>query len=281
MILELVGLEGSGFLFDDMLGEIQHILGDLHVLDLVEIIPLAAHLVGVTQQRSHQALAERFERDDMLAVGQHHAADRDLVHAPDGFADHRKRIMADLAVGDEIIGTDQIAVVDIGLGHELVDLDGMGRFQRDVVELLLRDLDVGVGVDLVALHDVVGADFLAGVGIDLGIFDAVAGFAVDLVEADLFGIRRRRIQRDRAGHERKAQKTFPVGAGGHGLLRKRNNDPLRISSGNPVSSERAGDFVNGVNRGAPDAAWRRIGRARRVESSPPQPAHCCGVTSRG
>src|SRR4029077_20783972 len=44
--------------------------------------------------------------------------------------------------------------------------------------------------------------------------------AVDLVEADFFGIRRRRIEGNRAGHERKAQKAFPVGTGGHGILRK-------------------------------------------------------------
>ena len=98
------------------------------------------------------------------------------------------------------------------------------EFQRDVVEFVLRHLDVGVGIDLVALHDVIGSDFLAGVGIDLGVFDAVAGLAVDLIEADLFAIRRRRIKGDRAGHERKAQEAFPVGAGGHGILRNATDD---------------------------------------------------------
>ena len=96
-----------------------------------------AHLVGVAQQRAHQALAERLQRDDVFAVGQHHAADRDLVHAADGFADHGEGVVADLAVGDEIVGTDQIAVVDVGLGHEFVDLDGVGRLQRDVLEFIL------------------------------------------------------------------------------------------------------------------------------------------------
>ena len=150
-----------------MLGEIEHVLGDLDVLDVVEIFLLAAHLVRVAQQRAHQALAERLQRDDVLAVGQHHAADRDLVHGADGLADHREGVVADLAVGHEIIGADQIAVVDLGLRHELVDLDRVGRFQRDVVELFLADLDVGVGVDLVALDDVLVGDFLAGVGVDL------------------------------------------------------------------------------------------------------------------
>ena len=152
----------------------------------------------------------------------HHAADRNLVHVADGFADHRKGVVADLAVGHQIIGPDQIAVVDIRLRYEFVDLDGSGRFQRDVVEFLFGHLDIGVGIDLVALHDVVGGDLFAGLGIDLGIFDAMAGLAVDLVEGDLLGIRGGRIQSDRAGHERKAQKALPIGAGGHGLLRRRN-----------------------------------------------------------
>jgi len=92
----------------------------------------------------------------VLAGGKHNAADRDLVHAADGLADHREGVVADLAVGNEVIGADQIAAVDLAARHEFVDLDGAGRIQRDVVELFLGDLDIGVGVDLVALHDVVG-----------------------------------------------------------------------------------------------------------------------------
>ena len=178
----------------------------------------------------------------MLAVGQHHAADRDLVQAADGFADHRKRVVADLAVRHQIIGADHIAAVDVGARHEFVDLDGAGRFQREVVKLVLCHLDIGVGIDLVALHDVFVGDFLAGVGVDLGVFDAMAGLAVDLVERDLLGIRRCRIEGDRAGHERKAQKAFPVGAGGHGQTpRDATHERPRIPSQDQVSNmHRAG-----------------------------------------
>jgi len=116
--------------------------------------------------------------------------------------------------------TRPIAAVDVGSGNEFVDLDGASRFQRNVVEFVLRHLDVGIGVDLVALHDVFVGDFLAGIGVDLRIFDAMAGLAVDLVEGDLLGVRRRRVQGDGARHERQAQKTLPIGAGGHGLLQK-------------------------------------------------------------
>ena len=151
----------------------------------------------------------------MLAVGQHHAPDRDLVHLADGLADHREGVVADLAVRTQVVGADQVARVDLAAVDELIDLDGPGRFQRDVLELLLGDLDEGVGVDLVALDDVLVGDLLAGVGVDLGVLDPVAGLPVELVEADLLGFRGGRVQRDRTGDERKAQKAFPVRAGGH------------------------------------------------------------------
>ena len=215
LVFELVRLEVTRLLVDDVPGEIEHVLGDFDVLDIVEIFRFGAHFVGIPQQRSHQALVERLERDDVLAVGQHHPSDRDLVHLADGFADDGEGVVADLAVRTQVIGTDQIARIDLAAVDELVDLDGPRRFQRDVLELLLRHLDEGVGVDLVALDDVLVGDLLAGVGIHLGVLDAVAGLPVELVEGDLFGFRRGRIERYRTGDEGKTQEAFPVSAGGH------------------------------------------------------------------
>src|SRR5205823_2117610 len=186
-------------------------------------------------QGAHQAALARFERNDVLAVGQHHAADRDFIHAAAGLADHRIGVVADLAVRHEIIGTDQVAVVDVALRYELVDLNRVGRVERDVVELVLADLDVGVGVDLIALDNVLGGHLVTGLGVDLEVLDPVAGLAVDLVERDLLGIRRGRIERVRAGHERKTQKTLPIGAGGHGLLQTQQGYLTTIPSGNSES----------------------------------------------
>jgi hypothetical protein len=62
--------------------------------------------------------------------------------------------VADLAFGDDVIGADQVELVDVRLRYEFVDVDGPGALERDVVELVLVDGDVGVGVDLVALDDV-------------------------------------------------------------------------------------------------------------------------------
>ena len=80
----------------------------------------------------------------MLAVGQHHAPDGELVHFAEGFADDCESVMADLAIGSEVVGTDQVAWIDLASIDELVDLDGSRRVQRDVFELVLRDLDEGV-----------------------------------------------------------------------------------------------------------------------------------------
>ena len=79
MILEFRRIEVAGLLFDDVLGKIQHVLCDLHILNLIEIFRLIAHLIGVAQQHAHQALVARFERDHMLAAGEHHAGQRHLV----------------------------------------------------------------------------------------------------------------------------------------------------------------------------------------------------------
>jgi hypothetical protein len=151
----------------------------------------------------------------VLAIGEHHATYGDLVQFADGFADDGEGVVADLSVRHQVVGTDQIPRVDFAAVDELVDLDGSGRFKRDVLELLLRHLDEGIGVDLVPLDDVLVGDLLAGVGVDLGVLDAVAGLPVELIEGDLFGFRGGRIKRDRTGDERKAQEAFPVSAGGH------------------------------------------------------------------
>jgi hypothetical protein len=75
----------------------------------------------------------------------------------------------DLAVWTQIVRP--VARVDDVLVHELIDLDGSRRLQRDLLELLLRDLDELVLVELLCLHN---GHFVAGVRIDLGVFDAVA-----------------------------------------------------------------------------------------------------------
>ncbi len=124
VILEFLGVERARLLVDDVPCEVEHVLGDFDVLDLVEVLLLGADLVGVAQQRTDETLLQRLERDNVLAVGENHAADRHLVHLADGLADYREGVVADLAVWTQIVGADQVARIDLGSVHELIDLDG-------------------------------------------------------------------------------------------------------------------------------------------------------------
>jgi hypothetical protein len=72
-------------------------------------------------------------------------------------------------------------------------------------------------------------EFLAGVGVHLHVFDAVAGGPIDLIEADLLGIGGGRIQSNRTGNKGEAQKALPIGARGHGILQTLQNSNLRRS----------------------------------------------------
>jgi hypothetical protein len=58
-------------------------------------------------------------------------------------------------------------------------------------------------------------DLAAGVRIDFPVLDAVAGFSVDLMKVDFFPFRCGRVEGDWAGHEGKAQKSFPIRARCH------------------------------------------------------------------
>jgi hypothetical protein len=93
-----------------------------------------------------------------------------------------------LFLRDQIVRPDKVARIDAALRHELVDVDRAGRFKCDVFQLILRHFDGGVGIDLISLDNVFVRNCLAGVGIYLHVFDAMASVLVNLIEADFFGI---------------------------------------------------------------------------------------------
>ena len=101
-------------------------------------------------------------------------------------------------------------------------------FECYAFQLVVRNLNVGVGVYLVAFDYFVGGNLLPRVSIHLQVFDPVAGLLVELVEMDLFGIGCGWVQSDWASHEGKAQKPFPVGAGGHDRSTPERNCELAI-----------------------------------------------------
>ena len=82
----------------------------------------------------------------------------------------------------------EIEFVDLILRHKLVDLNSALAFKRDRFELFRIDIDVLAFADFVAFDDISGLDFIAGLSIDLAIFNAIAGVLVDLMKADLFSL---------------------------------------------------------------------------------------------
>ncbi len=143
------------------------------------------------------ALAARFERDDVLARGEHHLAERHHAFLADRLADHGKGLLADFAVRHDVIRIAHIKLVDLAARHEFFDFDDVLAFDGDGFDLFRLKLDIFALVDLVAFDDFSVVDFVAGFGVDFLVADAVAGLFVDLVEADLFPLRSRREERNR------------------------------------------------------------------------------------
>ena len=77
-----------------------------------------------------------------------------------------------------------IALVDLGLRHEAVDVDRMAAFYRDGVDLFVLDLQVDAFIDFVATPFVVGIDGVARALVNQLLAEAIAGFLVDLPKGD-------------------------------------------------------------------------------------------------
>ena len=161
MIFELVWFEMARFLVDNVPGELKHLFRDLHVLNVVEILGVCAHLVGIAKQHAHQPLIAGFQSDDVLPVGQDNASESDFIERADGFTDDGIGIMPNLAIGDNVIRPHQIKVVDFLARNELVDVNRASGLERDIVEFVLADFQISVSINLVAFDDVVVRDFFA------------------------------------------------------------------------------------------------------------------------
>ena len=114
-------------------------------------------------------------RDDVLAAGEHHAAERHHLHLFDDVADDDEGVLPDLAVGRDVIGADAVKLVDLGLRGTNSSISMVLVLSSAIdFNLLVGDLDILALGDLVALDDLVGGDLLAGLGVDLAVADAVA-----------------------------------------------------------------------------------------------------------
>jgi hypothetical protein len=135
-------------------------------------------------------------------------------------------------------------------------------------------------VDFVALDDVLVGHLFAGVGVDLGILDAVAGLPIQLVERDILGFGRSRKQCHGTDDERKAQKTFPVRAGAMDtILQSRNGSDLRRTNGLRSDGLNLSEASQRASRGStPSPPIQRILRtSKRAEIHRLDGRICTGI----
>src|SRR4051812_5932654 len=151
----------------------------------------------------------------MLTAREHNARQSDLIHRPNGLSDYSERIVADLAIRDDVIGSDEIEIIDFFTRYKFAHVNCASAFQRNAFKFLLIKFEIAVLTDLIALDDFLLRYFLARFGIDLEVPYSMPSFLVDLVEADFLGVRRGGKKSHGAGDEGKAQKPFPVGTRGH------------------------------------------------------------------
>ena len=78
-------------------------------------------------------------------------------------------------VRDDIIKGVEEALIDLGAGHEAIDLDHMGALDLNRLQFLLRDHQVLALGDLIAAPFVFGRNRLAGFLIDKLLAQAIAG----------------------------------------------------------------------------------------------------------
>jgi hypothetical protein len=101
-------------------------------------------------------------------------------------------------------------LVDLLLGHELIDVDRALALDCDSFKLLGIKLDVVAFANLIALDNVCRIDLISGLRIDLAVLDAMPCILIELMEADLLAFRCGRKQRNRTGNERQLEVAFPV-----------------------------------------------------------------------
>jgi len=133
----------------------------------------------------------------MLARREHYFAKGDHSLSLYSLSNDSKRLLPNLAIGDDVVWTVQIEFVDLFLRHELVDFDRALALDSDCLKLLGVEFDICAFADLVAFDDLLRIDFLAGLCIDLAILDAVSGILVDLMKADATSVRKKKTRRRR------------------------------------------------------------------------------------
>ena len=164
LVDELVGFEVGHEALDELLREVELLVGDLH--GLVERRELRlAHLVAPEERLHHEHVAVDAQRREAGLLAQRHAHDRRLVGRLERAAQQHVGLVR------RRVGLEVVALVE----HDRVDL--LGRHELD-------DLDLAAALGGQRLQVLVGDDHRA-LAVVVGLVDVlvVDGLAVDLADA--------------------------------------------------------------------------------------------------
>jgi hypothetical protein len=113
LIPELRWVEVAGLGVEDVGGEAHHLIGDLRGSHAARQFPLVAHLVAVAQDGAHQDFAERLDRREVPAVGEHDPRQCHAVLVFHGVTNDGERFLADLSLGHDVVRSVEIPSVDL------------------------------------------------------------------------------------------------------------------------------------------------------------------------
>src|SRR5262249_12217012 len=103
LVLKFLRPKVSRFCFDDVRGQLQHVLWNLFVWDVLEILFLFAHFVRISKRHTEEALTARFERDDVLARGEDNSSKRHHAFLSDRLAYDGERLLTHVAIRNEVV----------------------------------------------------------------------------------------------------------------------------------------------------------------------------------
>jgi hypothetical protein len=107
----------------------------------------------------------------VLAARQYDPTDGDHVHLGNRIANDREGVLSDLAIGSQVVGGVDIAVVDLTARDELIDFDCPGAFDLHGIDLLIFDDEVLAFRDLVPTGHVLSGYDVADFGVEFCCFN--------------------------------------------------------------------------------------------------------------
>jgi len=191
---------------DERLRHLQLFLADLSGLRHVEFLR-APDLVGVEHGFQRDRVVVDAQGAELLFLPQRHLRQCHELRVGEHAPQQRERLGADL-VRLQVIRLLIEDRVDLLRWHEVGDLDGVGRVDRDVVEVLRRHDHILVRRDLVAARDIVPLDDRVVFRAVALLLDAYAVLLVEHVECDVL-LLGRGVEFDRDGHHPETHGPFP------------------------------------------------------------------------